>query len=77
MNHIQNLDLAEQYYLKKTKSSFVLCGLTNVRILVYPVVGMLIGSTNSIKYTTELPEYIKKSKNIISLFTDNNNYNKP
>ena len=60
---IVDLDLVNNYYLKKPNSAWIVAGLPNMEILIYPLKGIPIGSG-------ELPEYIKNSKAIISLTHD-------
>lgn len=60
-NKVVNLDLLTNYYLKKPSSSYVLCGLINLEVFIFPIQDTLIGTP------TDLPKFIKQSKSIISL----------
>ena len=73
--HIVDLDLINNYYLKKPSSSWVLAGLPNIELRIYPLENVPIGAGIT------LPTYTKDARAIISLthdenhghqFTDNN-----
>ena len=60
-NKIISLDLTNSYYLKRPSSSWVIAGLPNIEIRIFRLEGVPIGSG------VVLPDYIKKSRSIVSL----------
>ena len=67
MKHIVSLDLATNFYLKKTSSGWVLASLTNIEYLITELKNVPIGNPD------QLPAYIKNSKSIHSLTHNKNN----
>ena len=65
---IVGLDLVTNYYLKKPSSQWIVAGLNNVTIFVYPLQGVLVGSPIT------LPEYILRSNAIHALVKDYANH---
>ena len=68
MEKIVNLDLATSYYLLKPSSSWAMAGLCNVEIDIYNLKNVHIGAPPS-----DLPDYIKNSMSMYSLFQDRGN----
>ena len=66
---IMDLDLLTNYYLLKPSSSWVLAGLTNAQILIFPCENVTIGYP-----PIDFPDYLKYSNCIISMTTSHRTY---
>ena len=64
---ILRLDLADNYYMKRPSSSWVLVSLPNIEIQVFRLKGVPIGGA------VILPDYIKNKRSIIGLNRDQSN----
>ena len=62
IERVRGLDLATSAYLTKPSSNWVLAGITNIQCRVFALPGVMLGIA-----TTELPGYLKNSKNIYCL----------
>ena len=62
IERVKGLDLATSAYLTKPSSNWVLAGITNIQCRVIVLPGVMLGIA-----TTELPDYLKNSKNIYCL----------